>query len=419
MTSKERLKNILLSTKLGPLTLFYGVVNGRCECGLPKGKRQVREKDGSLTTKDHKPGKHPVNAGWQDSATYDHAKLEQWYAENPNANFAVVAGFSSVVLDLDVRSAEDGKPAKNGVDSLAQLEAQSGHQIPPTVTVLSGSGSGSKHLYFKTPLGFDLLAKPKGLKDAEFQKFRQAVIVPGSLHESGQYYRFAPGFSPDEIEVADIPEWLLDLMRSSSTKRKSGVAVSEDIDDVLEQLRLMGPPTGAMSPGRLRSDEVVKNKMKTVPVRKYPTDRSHSDSFWAWTLARNTCHHWDQYLRLWKESHIRRLPDTKCGRASYEASILINAFEGQTQQWKNHKKRAVEKSANPQLAMHIRKLRKHTEIPRSPIVEAVVQLHNEHLILNDSELAQLLNKSRQFNKVITRDYVKHIRSRYAHLWRKT
>jgi hypothetical protein len=158
--------------------------------------------------------------------------------------------------------------------------------------------------------------------------------------------------------------------------------------------------------------------MKTVPMRKYPDNRSHSDSHWAWTLARNCCHHWDQYLRLWKDSAIRKLSGTKCGRASYEADILEKAFVAQKQQWKSKlTQRPLEKTANPAIAKYIRKqAATHREVPRSPITKAVLDLHSRKPALDDAGIARTLNTTKQFSREITRNNVKRIRHSYPHLW---
>ncbi|MCZ2154059.1 MAG: bifunctional DNA primase/polymerase [Bryobacterales bacterium] len=108
MTPDERLKNILLATTLGPVTPFYGIVNGTCECGKPKGESQVRGKGGKLKTVTHKPGKHPRDGGWQRNATTDHATIRQWFNQHPNGNFALVSGVETVALDFDVRPGKDG-----------------------------------------------------------------------------------------------------------------------------------------------------------------------------------------------------------------------------------------------------------------------------------------------------------------------
>jgi hypothetical protein len=400
MTAAERVKNILLSTKLGPLTLFFGVVNGRCECGKPKSQK-------------HKPGKHPHGGGWQHkNATTDHATISVWIGQYPNANFAVITGVGTVVLDLDVR------PGKDGVAELAALEAKAGQSLPATVTVLSGSGTGAKHLYFKVPQDLGRLQKPKGTTAIDFQRSNQAVIVPGSVHESGNFYRFAPGLSPNEIEPADLPDWILALMRKDAATTRPATTITDDIGKLFDELLKIGPPPGSLPTGRLRSDEIVKRKMKTVPMRKYPGNRSHSDSHWAWTLARNCSHHWDQYLRLWASSEIRQLPDTKCGRASYEADILEKAFVAQKQQWHSKRKyRPLDKTANPAIAKYIRKkAATHREVPRSPITKAVIDLHHKKPDLDDSGIARALNAKGTLGREVTRNNVKRIRHSYEHLW---
>ena len=400
MTAAERAHNILLATKLGPLTPFFGVVNGQCECGKPKSPK-------------HKPGKHPHGGGWQHkNATSDPATIAVWIGQYPNANFAVITGINTVALDLDVR------PGKDGVAELAALEATAGESVPSTVTVFSGSGTGAKHLYFKVPPDVARLQKPKGTTAIDFQRNRQAVIVPGSSHESGNFYRFAPGLSPDEVEVADLPDWILALMQKNAAATRTTTTITDDIGKLFDELLKIGPPPGSLPPGRLRSDGIVMRKMKTVPMRKYPDNRSFSDTHWAWTLARNCCHHWEQYLRLWKDSTIRKLPGTKCGRATYEADILEKAFVAQKQQWKSKlTQRPPEKTANPSLIEHIRKLEvAHRENPRSEITKAVLTLHHKKPNLDDNGIARSLNTTGQLSRNITREHVKHIRYRYTHLW---
>jgi len=317
-----------------------------------------------------------------------------------------------VVLDLDVR------PDKNGVAEMDRLQAAAGQTLPPTITVLSGSGTGAKHVYFAVPPDVNRLQKPKGTKGIDFQRNRQGVIVPGSLHESGQYYRFAPGLSPADVDLAELPDWLLETMRKpGASSRRKNATVTDDIGELFDDLLREGPPAGSMPPGRLRPDEIVQRKMKSVPMRRYPDNRSHSDSHWAWTLARNCCHHWEQYLKIWKDSPIRNLPDTKCGRASYEANLLSKAFLDQEQQWRNPGRRRIEDTTNPALAKHMRKVLEHTETPRSPIVNAVLHLNFKKPELDDHGIARALNATGTFEKKITREYVKRIRHRYGHLWR--
>ena len=202
-----------------------------------------------LKTEKHKPGKHPRGGGWQHKgATADHATIREWFTFYPVSNFAVVSGVDSVVLDLDVR------PGKNGVIELEQLAAGAGQEVPKTITTLSGSGTGAMHLYFRIPPNLDGLQKPKGTRGIDFQRNRQAVIVPGSFHESGHFYRFAPGLSPAEVELAEIPQWLLGAMEKPPAVTRTTNVVTENVDELFDELLKIGPPPGAMPPGRSRPD---------------------------------------------------------------------------------------------------------------------------------------------------------------------
>jgi hypothetical protein len=123
-------------------------------------------------------------------------------------------------------------------------------------------------------------------------------------------------------------------------------------------------------------------------------------------------------LRLWKDSAIRKLAGTKCGRASYEADILEKAFAAQKQQWKSKlTQRPLEKTANPAIAKYIRKrAATHREEPRSPITKAVLALHHRKPDLDDNGIARVLNAKGTLDREVTRNNVKRIRHSYPHLW---
>ena len=43
------------------------------------------------------------------------------------------------------------------------------------------------------------------------------AVAPPSMHESRKRYRFAPGLDPESVELADPPDWLVELARDRST----------------------------------------------------------------------------------------------------------------------------------------------------------------------------------------------------------
>ncbi len=92
-------------------------------------------------------GKHPLSDlaphGFKD-ATTDEAKIRQWYAAQPDCNWAIATGAVSGIIVCDI------DPRAGGDESLRDLEAQHG-SFPLTPRV--STGGGGQHFYFKHPGG--------------------------------------------------------------------------------------------------------------------------------------------------------------------------------------------------------------------------------------------------------------------------
>ena len=145
-------------------------------------------------------GKRPLVA-WteyqQRRATVD--EVTRWFRRWPDANVAIVTGEVSgiVVLDVDER---DG-----GALSLAQLDTELG-PIPSTVEV--ATGGGGRHLYFRHPGG--RVSNRVGLRSGiDLRGDGGCVVAPPSVHPSGGRYAWVLSHSPDDVEIAPLPSWLL------------------------------------------------------------------------------------------------------------------------------------------------------------------------------------------------------------------
>ena len=326
-------------------------------------------------------------------------------------------------LNIIVVDVDEGA-GKNGLEELAALENAAGETLPPTITMMSGSFTGARHLYFVLPAGVkpDDLTKPKGTKWIDYPS---ASIIPGSLHESGHRYAFLAGHAPGEIDIAELPRWMVELMRRSpgSKQAKSTKRGPDNIGTLFTDMLREGPPIGSLPAGRLRTDAIVEARMETIPMRsvKKPdgsVDRSESDLRWASSLAYFTSHHWPQYLALWQTLGIRDLSDSKCGRASYERKTLTAAFLGQKKQWKNKNKRVRPIPANhPKAALFkaIRREGKTYSQPRSKNTMAILSLHHAEPELKDAAIAKKLNRGNP-DHVFTRDEVNKVRHRYPQFW---
>jgi len=250
-----------------------------CECGKPSGET-------------HKPGKHPRSSKWREKASDDPIQIATWLQKYPHANFGIVCGERVIAVDADERP-RDGK---FGAQSLEWLELDHRQRLPYTVTVDSGRGNGSKHLYFTPPKNIDIERLKRPIPDVDLIK-KGYCVAPGSRHIEGGYYRFADELSPDEQDVAELPQMLLDLL-----------CPDHDLYPGHDQKELKLP-----KPGRERPDWVVRNQLYrdkvTKPLffdgeRRYPKDRSADDFALACKLAFYCTHHWDQAIRLFKQSKL-------------------------------------------------------------------------------------------------------------------
>lgn len=175
-------------------------------------------------------GKTPITPnGLKDGATRQDV-IQQWWNDNPNANIGIVTGSVSgiVVLDLDARH--------GGLESLERLEEEFG-KLPSTPTVLTGSGNDSQHRYFKHSGGI-IRNKAGILPGIDLRGDGGYVVAPPSLHESGREYTWEASARIDEGPLAEMPEWLLRLVR------QDGKESSKKPDSFWSKLALTGIPEG-------------------------------------------------------------------------------------------------------------------------------------------------------------------------------
>lgn len=152
------------------------------------------------------PGKHPRIKGWQASATTDEAQIREWWGSAPSNNIGIALGKSGlVVLDVD---------GKTGATSLFSLEHKHG-QLPGTWTVVTGSGG--KHIYFKAPQE-SIGNKVRFAPGLDTRSAGGLVVGVGSTHVSGREYVWEDELSPDDVALAEIPQWLVDEMGGCAPK---------------------------------------------------------------------------------------------------------------------------------------------------------------------------------------------------------
>ena len=125
--------------------------------------------------------------------------VANWFRRWHTANVGIVTGEISNLIVLDV------DPKHGGDASLARLEQRFG-SLPATIE--SVTGGGGRHLYFAHPGGFvrNRIGLAQGI---DLRGDGGYIVAPPSVHPSGKLYAWASGRSPEEIELAPLPRWLL------------------------------------------------------------------------------------------------------------------------------------------------------------------------------------------------------------------
>ncbi len=118
--------------------------------------------------------------------------LQDWFYSQ-DYNVGIVTGKLSdvVVLDIDSDDAYD----------LAETKG-----LPDTPTVKTGRGF---HLYFKYREGVRNFQKRKDLPGIDLRGEGGYVVAPPSIHSSGAHYKWVNGKSLEDLEFADLPDWVL------------------------------------------------------------------------------------------------------------------------------------------------------------------------------------------------------------------
>ncbi len=153
-------------------------------------------------------GKAPLGRlvphGFQD-ASADEAKVRAWWGAAPDANIGLACGEASGVDVLDLDVPHDGETA-DGLATLSRYEAVHG-QIR---TLTSITGRGGMHLFFKHRPGAK--NRVKTLPGCDVRTTGGYVVLPPSVHETGNVYAFAFGVVPGPASAQEWPGWLFELL---------------------------------------------------------------------------------------------------------------------------------------------------------------------------------------------------------------
>jgi len=247
-------------------------------------------------------GKHPLTPRGFLDATTNLTTIKAWWGNSPNANIAMATGEKSGVLVVDI----DGPL---GAASLA------GKEMPNTLKASTGRADGGIHYYFQWP-GFKVKSSTNLFPGIDIRADGGYAILPGSRHESGNFYKWMA-----EPEPAPIPQWVLDKILEKAqtpTHRAAPKSVAEGgRNDYLAgytgKLRMMD----IMSIEQIRAATHVANTEDLVePLPRDEVDKivdsitKHAPRNRLLTFPRTDLGTGESFAYLWRD-RVRWLPSTK------------------------------------------------------------------------------------------------------------
>lgn len=193
---------------------LYRIINGICECGETDLKHI---------------GKHPRASNWQNTPEWDDEQIENMEeAGFFDTGYGVVCK-GWLVIDVDARN--------GGIKSYEKLLKRFPEISGCGFVVMTGSGGGSRHLYFRAPEPpIAMMSHIKAYPGIDF-KTSGYVVGPGSSHASGGKY-IADG---EPWEIGDAPAGLIELLQRPERHRTefNGTSVDlshGDIEDILNHI---------------------------------------------------------------------------------------------------------------------------------------------------------------------------------------
>ena len=210
-------------------------------------------------------GKRPLDREWT-TGPREHASEWRDRLRTHDGNAGLVTGNGLVVVDADLYHTE----AEDSLDRLYDLG------LPrDTITVITGGGG--RHLYYRStePIGSGPLG---GFPGIDIKATGGYVVVPPSIHSSGNAYEWEHGWGPDDLEPADLPSGLVDVLS------RSGTTEAGELDERDEEaVNLLCDHLGGHSP---------RNRGTYVEVTRPGKEERYGNSATVGAVGRGTVRVW-------------------------------------------------------------------------------------------------------------------------------
>lgn len=160
-------------------------------------------------------GKAPLTVNGVKDATTDATKVKKMWETYPDANIGGACGIhpsNLVVLDID----EDEEKGICGQESLENMTK--GVELP--TTWMSYTGGGGKHIIYTCKNPSTIKNRVGIAPGVDVRSTGGYIILPPSVHESGNLYSWSFSEDPEETALAKMPEALYALLSDGEKKEK-------------------------------------------------------------------------------------------------------------------------------------------------------------------------------------------------------
>lgn len=156
--------------------------------------------------------KRPPIAAWQDHATCNTGTITQWFTQTyPDHGIGIVTGANQyqqrfIVLDIDTKDDNAGAKTIQHLQTLHPL-------LPDTVEAITGSGG--RHLIYLLADHHSMPNNGSGRHlgaGVDIRGHNAQIVVAPTRHPNGQLYSWAEGHAIGEIDPAEAPDWLIELL---------------------------------------------------------------------------------------------------------------------------------------------------------------------------------------------------------------
>lgn len=161
-------------------------------------------------------GKHPRASNWQHTPEWDDEQVDTMEQMGHLSGGYGVLCKGLLVIDVDARN--------GGIASYTKLLADFPEIAGCGFAVTTGSGGGSRHLYFSLPEIIPMVSSLPEYPGIDF-KTSGFVVGPGSMHASGN--RYTTDGDPSDIEPA--PESIIARLRKPERHRTEYNGTSVDV----------------------------------------------------------------------------------------------------------------------------------------------------------------------------------------------